>query len=222
MRASFRKVLYRYTMKVRYNKLENTIFIMINASILFLLYIGIETETLPSYIISYAYRDKLLVFYVATTLLLIFSRVIWPWYYRLRYAGIVEVVSNYVDMSIVTVLLGWMVGASKVSMGIAISIVLLFDAAVFIVGAIYTKIGQYAIYSIVIAGLVVIFFYFITGKEVFANLVFIPAGCILSLKVTPYWLMLDTPYRRNLIKEFGPKDIDRSVIFVSKKKERNK
>lgn len=222
MRASFRKVLYRYTMKVRYNKLENTIFIMVNASILFLLYIGIEAETLPSRIIPHIYRDKLLMFYVVTTLLLIFLRILWPWYHRLRYAGIVEVVSNYVDVIIITVLFGWVTGASKTSMSIAISIVLLFDAAVFIVGAIYTKIGQYAIYSIVIAGLVVIFFYFITDKEVFANLAFIPAGCILSIKVTPYWLMLDTPYRRNLIKEFGPKDIDRSVIFVSKKKERNK
>ena len=50
------------------------------------------------------------------------------------------------------------------------------------------------------------------------NLLGIPAGCILSFKVIPYWLILDTPYRRNLIKEFGPKDIDKSVIFVSKEK----
>ena len=218
MKTSFRKVLYRYISKFRYNKLENTIFIMVNASILFLLYIGIEAETLPSRIIPYIYRDKLLMFYVVTTLLLIFLRILWPWYHRLRYAGIVEVVSNYADVIIITVLFGWVTGASKTSMSIAISIVLLFDVAVFIVGAIYTKIGQYAIYSIAIAGLVVIFFYFITGKEVFANLLFIPAGCILSIKVTPYWLMLDTPYRRNLIKEFGPKDIDRSAIFISKKK----
>jgi len=67
-----------------------------------------------------------------------------------------------------------------------------------------------------------IFLYFITDKEVFVNLLGIPAGCILSFKVIPYWLILDTPYRRNLIKEFGPKDIDKSVIFVSKKKEKNK
>ena len=53
MKTSFRKVLYRYTRKVSYNKLENTIFIMINASILFLLYIGIEAETLPSRIIPF-------------------------------------------------------------------------------------------------------------------------------------------------------------------------
>ncbi len=53
MKTSFRKVLYRYISKFRYNKLENTIFIMVNASILFLLYIGIEAETLPSRIIPY-------------------------------------------------------------------------------------------------------------------------------------------------------------------------
>ncbi len=76
MKTSFRKVLYRYISKFRYNKLENTIFIMVNASILFLLYIGIEAETLPSRIIPYIYRDKLLMFYVVTTLLLIFLRII--------------------------------------------------------------------------------------------------------------------------------------------------
>ena len=53
MKTSFRKVLYRYTRKVSYNTLENIIFIMINASILSLLYIGIEAETLPSRIIPY-------------------------------------------------------------------------------------------------------------------------------------------------------------------------
>ena len=215
MKTSFRKVLYRYISKFRYNKLENTIFIMVNASILFLLYIGIEAETLPSRIIPYIYRDKLLMFYVVTTLLLIFLRIIWPWYHRLRYAGIVEVVSNYV-------LFGWVTGANKTSMSIAVSIVLLFDAVIFTVGAMYKKIAQYMIYVTVIAGLVNIFLYFITDKEVFVNLLGIPAGCILSFKVIPYWLILDTPYRRNLIKEFGPKDIDKSVIFVSKKKERNK
>lgn len=222
MKTSFRKVLYRYTRKVSYNKLENTIFIMINASILFLLYIGIEAETLPSRIIPYVYRDKLLIFYVVTTLLLICLRVIWSWYHRLRYAGIVEVVSNYVDAIIVTILLGWVTGANKTSMSIAVSIVLLFDAVLFTVGAIYKKIAQYMIYGTVIAGLVDIFLYFITDKEVFMNLLFIPAGCIFSFKVIPYWLILDTPYRRNLIKEFGPKDIDKSAIFVSKKKEKNK
>ena len=124
MKTSFRKVLYRYISKFRYNKLENTIFIMVNASILFLLYIGIEAETLPSRIIPYIYRDKLLMFYVVTTLLLIFLRIIWPWYHRLRYAGIVEVVSNYVDVIIIAVLFGWVTGANKTSMSIAVSIVL--------------------------------------------------------------------------------------------------
>lgn len=222
MKTSFRKVLYRYISKFRYNKLENTIFIMVNASILFLLYIGIEAETLPSRIIPYIYRDKLLMFYVVTTLLLIFLRIIWPWYHRLRYAGIVEVVSNYVDVIIIAVLFGWVTGANKTSMSIAVSIVLLFDAVIFTVGAMYKKIAQYMIYVTVIAGLVNIFLYFITDKEVFVNLLGIPAGCILSFKVIQYWLILDTPYRRNLIIEFGPKDIDKSVIFVSKKKERNK
>ena len=222
MKTSFRKVLYRYISKFRYNKLENTIFIMVNASILFLLYIGIEAETLPSRIIPYIYRDKLLMFYVVTTLLLIFLRIIWPWYHRLRYAGIDEVVSNYVDVIIVTILLGWVTGANKTSMSIAVSIVLLFDTVLFTVGAIYKKIAQYMIYGTVIAGLVDILLYFITDKEVFMNLLFIPAGCIFSFKVIPYWLILDTPYRRNLIKEFGPKDIDKSAIFVSKKKEKNK
>lgn len=221
MKTSFRKVLYRYTRKVSYNKLENTIFIMVNASILFLLYIGIEAETLPSRIISYVYRDKLLMFYVVTTLLLIFLRIIWPWYHRFRYAGIVEVVSNYVDVIIITVLLGWVTGANKTSMSIAVPIVLLFDAVIFTVGAIYKKIAQYMIYGTVIVGLVNIFLYFITDKEVFVNLLLIPAGCLFSFKVIPYWLMLDTPYRRNLIKEFGPKDIDKSAIFVSKKKGEN-
>ncbi len=161
MKTSFRKVLYRYISKFRYNKLENTIFIMVNASILFLLYIGIEAETLPSRIIPYIYRDKLLMFYVVTTLLLIFLRIIWPWYHRLRYAGIVEVVSNYVDVIIIAVLFGWVTGANKTSMSIAVSIVLLFDAVIFTVGAMYKKIAQYMIYVTVIAGLVNIFLYFI-------------------------------------------------------------
>ena len=141
--------------------------------------------------------------------MLICLRVIWSWYHRLRYAGIVEVVSNYVDVIIVTILLGWVTGANKTSMSIAVSIVLLFDTVLFTVGAIYKKIAQYMIYGTVIAGLVDIFLYFITDKEVFMNLLFIPAGCIFSFKVIPYWLILDTPYRRNLIKEFGPKDIDK-------------
>ena len=54
------------------------------------------------------------------------------------------------------------------------------------------------------------------------NLLFIPAGVHFFLQSYSILANIRYTYRRNLIKEFGPKDIDKSAIFVSKKKEKNK
>lgn len=223
MKTTFRRYLYRYTRFLNYTKNENTLVIMINGFLLLGLYVGFSNYTMPSSIIPYRFHDKLLMFYGITLILLVNSRVLWRWYHKFRFAGIVEVISNYVNAVVIVILLGWITEIDHRTLAICVSIVLVYNIVLLTLVAMgYKETPKYMLYAVVILSIIATTLYFITGQDIFIKFSFIPAGCILSLRVILYWLMLDTPYRRNLIKEFGPKDIDKSAIFISKKKEKNK
>ncbi|WP_153551154.1 hypothetical protein [Ligilactobacillus murinus] len=219
MKTTFRRYLYRYTRFLNYTKNENTLVIMINGFLLLGLYVGFSNYTMPSSIIPYRFHDKLLMFYGITLILLVNSRVLWRWYHKFRFAGIVEVISNYVNAVVIVILLGWITEIDHRTLAICVSIVLVYNIILLTLVAMgYKETPKYMLYAVVILSIIATTLYFITGQDIFIKFSFIPVGCILSLRVILYWLMLDTPYRRNLIKEFGPKDIDKSAIFVSKKK----
>ncbi|TGY52046.1 hypothetical protein [Ligilactobacillus murinus] len=219
MKISFRQILYRYAQILTYNKLENSITIFINGFLLMILYVGFSAHTLPVKIIPYVYRDKLLTFYVITTIMLVLSRIFWRWYHQQMFAGAVEVISNYVNVIVITILIGWLTKIDAKTLIVGITIVILFNIVIYVVRLLGSqKIPMYMLFSVVILAVVTTFLYSFTRVDIFIKISFIPMACILSSRIIPYWLMLDTPYRRNLIKEFGPKDIDKSAIFVSKKK----
>ncbi|WP_304652814.1 hypothetical protein [uncultured Ligilactobacillus sp.] len=219
MKISFRQIMYRYAQILTYNKLENSITIFVNGFLLMILYVGFSAHTLPVEVIPYAYRDKLLMFYVITTILLVLSRIFWCWYHQQRFAGAVEVISNYVNVIVITILIGWLTKIDTKTLIMGITIVVLFNIVIYVVRLLGSqKLPMYMLFSVVIFAVVTTFLYLFTGVDFFIKISFIPMACIVSSRIIPYWLMLDTPYRRNLIKEFGPKDIDKSAIFVSKKK----
>ena len=219
MKISFRQILYRYAQILTYNKLENSITIFINGFLLMILYVGFSAHTLPVKIIPYVYRDKLLTFYVITTIMLVLSRIFWRWYHQQMFAGAVEVISNYVNVIVITILIGWLTKIDAKTLIVGITIVILFNIVIYVVRLLGSqKIPMYMLFSVVILAVVTTFLYSFTRVDIFIKISFIPMACILISRIIPYWLMLDTPYRRNLIKEFGPKDIDKSAIFVSKKK----
>lgn len=219
MKTSFRQILYRYAQMLTYNKLENSITIFINGFLLMILYVGFSAHTLPVKIIPYVYRDKLLTFYVITTIMLVLSRIFWRWYHQQRFAGAVEVISNYVNVIVIAILIRWLTKIDAKTLIVGITIVILFNIVIYVVRLLGSqKIPMYMLFSVVILAVVTTFLYSFTRVDIFIKISFIPMVCILSSRIIPYWLMLDTPYRRNLIKEFGPRDIDKSAIFVSKKK----
>ncbi len=219
MKISFRQILYRYAQILTYNKLENSITIFINGFLPMILYVGFSAHTLPVKIIPYVYRDKLLTFYVITTIMLVLSRIFWRWYHQQMFAGAVEVISNYANVIVITILIGWLTKIDAKTLIVGITIVILFNIVIYVVRLLGSqKIPMYMLFSVVILAVVTTFLYSFTRVDIFIKISFIPMACILSSRIIPYWLMLDTPYRRNLIKEFGPKDIDKSAIFVSKKK----
>lgn len=223
MQTTFRRYLYRYTRFLNYTKNENSLVIMINGFLLLGLYVGFSNYTMPSSVIPYRFHNKLLMFYGITLILLVSSRVLWRWYHKFQFAGIVEVISNYVNAVVIVILLGWITEIDHRTLVICVFIVLVYNIILLTLVAMgHKETPKYMLYAVGILSIIATTLYFITEQDIFIKFSFVPVGCILSLRVILYWLILDTPYRRNLIKEFGPKDIDKSAIFVSKEKEKNK
>ncbi|MCR1896298.1 hypothetical protein [Ligilactobacillus murinus] len=124
---------------------------------------------------------------------------------------------------VIVILLGWITEIDHRTLVICVFIVLVYNIILLTLVAMgHKETPKYMLYAVVILSIIATTLYFITEQDIFIKFSFVPVGCILALRVILYWLILDTPYRRNLIKEFGPKDIDKSAIFVSKEKEKNK
>lgn len=83
---------------------------------------------------------------------------------------------------------------------------------------IINKISHYIFYGVGIVTLITIPIGYFLNNNMLMGLGAITFAMMGTLKYIPYWLILDTTYRRNLIKEFGPIGIEKSAIFASKKK----
>lgn len=59
--------------------------------------------------------------------------------------------------------------------------------------------------AIIMAG-----FYMITTKDIFIEISLMMFEMLASPKLFLYWLILNTSYRHNLIKEFKPKNVEKS------------
>lgn len=225
IKKAYRKIMFQYVTRLKYDKFENSIMLAINGLLLFLF------MCLNFFKIAYVipYQKNIMYFYLITFLLLVALRLVWKWYHLRRYAGIVEVVSTYVNTIVVVLILAELADISPSQLSICTAIVVIFYVAYLGISVWYEMRGKTAnVFSkkvaTVIISIGVIFGILgeITDIEFFWNVVALLLAMLSSIKIVNYWLILDTPYRRNLIKEFGPEDIDKSAIFVSKKKEKNK
>lgn len=225
MYRTFRKVQYAFLKITTYSKFENTIMLCINGFLFATLPVG----TIPEYILSSETKKWLIYFYGITLILLVIERIFWNQYYKKRWAGVVEVISNYVNIYTLYRLFRITMDISENMMLVGLILVILYYVSLMAFCTWYEyrgkkerRVTKYMIYMIVIVGMPVVLIAYFTDNEFFYGIGSLICAMLFSLKVIPYWLILDTPYRRNLIKEFGPKDIDKSVIFVSKEKEKNK
>lgn len=223
MYQTFRKVQYAFLRVTTYSKFENTIMLCINGFFFATLPVG----TIPEYILSSEVKKWLIYFYGITLVLLIGERIFWKQYYNKRWAGVVEVISNYVNIYTSYRLFRVTMDISENMMLVGLSLVILYYVSLMAFCTWYEyrgkkerRVTKYMIYMIAILGAPVSIIAYLTDNEFFYGITILICAMFLSLKVIPYWPILDTPYRRNLIKEFGPKDIDKSAIFVSKKKEK--
>lgn len=224
MHRIFRKVQYAFLRITTYSKFENTIMLWINGFLFATLPVG----TIPEYILSSETKEWLIYFYGITLVLLVIERIFWNQYHKKRWAGVVEVISNYVNVYTLYRLFRVTMDISENMMLVGLILVILYYVS-FMAFCIWyeyrgkkeRRVTKYMIYMIVIVGMPAVLIAYFTDNEFFYGIGILICAMFFSLKVIPYWLMLDTPYRRNLIKEFGPKDIDKSAIFVSKKKGEN-
>ncbi|WP_153551661.1 hypothetical protein SC851_03915 [Ligilactobacillus murinus] len=226
MYEAFRKVQYTFLVNITtYSKFENTIMLCINGFFFATLPVG----TIPEYILSSEMKKWLIYFYGITLVLLVVERIFWNRYYTKRWAGVAEVISNYVNIYTSYRLFRVTMDVSENMMLLSLVLIGLYYVSFVAFCTWYEyrekkerKVTKYMVYMLIVVGTPTILIAYFTDNEFFYGIGILIGAMMLSLKVIPYWLMLDTPYRRNLIKEFGPKDIDKSAIFVSKKKEKNK
>mgnify|MGYP007125849537 FL=1 len=221
IKKAYRKIMFQYVTRLKYDKFENSIMLAINGLLLFLF------MCLNFFKIAYVipYQKNIMYFYLITFLLLVALRLVWKWYHSRKWAGIVEVVSTYVNTIIVVLILADLAEISIEQLIIYIVIVAIFYAVYLGLSVWYEIQGETAnlfskkiVTVITSIGVISGILGEITDTEFFWNVVTLLLAMLSSIKIVNYWLILDTPYRRNLIKEFGPKDIDRSAIFISKKK----
>ncbi|AWZ37470.1 hypothetical protein CPQ89_00045 [Ligilactobacillus murinus] len=221
IKKAYRKIMFQYVTRLNYDKFENSIMLAIN-SLLSFLFICLNYLKIASVI---PYQSKIMYFYLITFFLLVAVRLVWKWYHSRKWAGIVEVVSTYVNTIIVVLILADLAEISIEQLIIYIVIVAIFYAVYLGLSVWYEIQGETAdlfskkiVTVITSIGVISGILGEITDTEFFWNVVTLLLAMLSSIKIVNYWLILDTPYRRNLIKEFGPKDIDRSAIFISKKK----
>ena len=221
IKKAYRKIMFQYVTRLKYDKFENSIMLAINGLLLFLF------MCLNFFKIAYVipYQKNIMYFYLITFLLLVALRLVWKWYHSRKWAGIVEVVSTYVNTIIVVLILADLAEISIEQLIIYIVIVAIFYVVYLGLSVWYEIQGETAdlfskkiVTVITSIGVISGILGEITDTEFFWNVVTLLLAMLSSIKIVNYWLILDTPYRRNLIKEFGPKDIDRSAIFISKKK----
>ncbi len=221
MYKSFRKVQYAFLNITTYTKFENTIVLCINGFFFAILAIG----TIPEYAISSGTKQWLVYFYGISVILLACERIFWKKLHNKQWAGIVEVISNYINVYTSFGIFRIILDVSESAMLVGLILVVLYYV-IFVAfctwyeyrGKKERNITKYMIYMIAILGTPITLIAYFTDNESFYSIGILIFSMFFSLKVIPYWLILDTPYRRNLMKEFGPKDIDKSAIFVSKKK----
>ena len=223
MNRAFRKTQYRAANVLTYNKGENSITMLFD----FIVILTILSRKTSSFLEQYNIAEYLLYFYIGSVSLLLICRVLWNYYSKSRYAGIVEVLSNYLTMCIAPFLIGGELGISMKGIIISTIMIILYYVISIILSVWYgkrkeiiRKISHYIFYGVVIFTLITIPMGYFLKNNTVLGLGAITFAMMSTLKYIPYWLILDTPYRRNLIKEFGPKDIDKSAIFISKKKEK--
>lgn len=222
MKQALRKAQYRTVTVLTYNKGENSIAMLFD----FIVILTILSRKISSFLEQYNnIAEYFLYFYTGNLVLLLICRVFWNYYSRFRYVGIVEVLSNYLTMCIAPFLIGSELGVSMKNIIVSIIVIIIYYIISIVLSSwdgnrkeFINKISHYIFYVVGIFTLITIPIGYLLKNDMMIGLGAITFAMMSSLKYIPYWLILDTPYRRNLIKEFGPKDIDKSAIFVSKKK----
>lgn len=221
MKQAFRKAQYQIVTVLIYNKGENSIAMLFD----FIVILTILSRKIPSFLYQYNIAKCLLYFYTVNLALLLICRVFWNCYSRFRYVGIVEVSSNYLTMCIAPFFIGSELGISMKNIIVSIIAIIIYYIISMVLSSWYgnrkeiiNKISHYIFYGVGIVTLITIPIGYFLNNNMLMGLGAITFAMMGTLKYIPYWLILDTTYRRNLIKEFGPIDIEKSAIFTSKKK----
>lgn len=228
-KKGLKKYLYALCQMHSLTKTFNFYCILGASIVIFIL--GIADNVMTNIGVTTQEKKTLILFFVIIIFFLLIARILWKKYSQSKLAGLVEVIAVYADLIMLIELFGDAFGLSVNVIICCIVIMLICFICWSLITVWYEsneipskdrKLLKNIFLGIWIIALLLIGVFIITEKIVFGVLAFVIIGCQNGGYFFCYVLILKFPFKSRLEKEFGPKDIEASSIFINKKKNEEK
>lgn len=232
-KEGFEKQLYLFIRQAKITKKSNIACLLFNLIPLVFLIFG----SFPTAYISKSLDHKLVVIYGIIAIFLLLDRVLWVFYSQSIFFGIFEVIATYANSFLIIYMLGDSFNITKLTLLLIISCIVIYSTTWSLIGVWYEskgikdkKVMAFMFYSLIIASVITIPLYIMTGIDFFAAAEIILISSVFAPRIILYFLALKFPWKNKFYQKYGKKqastttspNILSSSIFINKKNKKNK